>query len=311
MTNDETSEGEWVRPFAVPINIHFAREAADTLREYREMVADGLDNVGVPSTDSPIRSEMAWMQGIPDPVGSARGSLHGMLLEVVGMSWDTAVDHVRALEHDIIRTPAPVWSPLVIARAVLESCLLVDYLFESPLSGATRLARCAGLWRKDTDYSANFAKVLDQDQAATDLDAYVMAALDECGIQARRNASGKITGYEVDGEHSNLDYNITGRTRERLPTWLPMPYGLLSGAAHGRPWMTDRARSLAGEGADLVGEAATVMTALMVGMASLEMGLKSWQRYFGFDLDQVIEEMEQYRELMSLRLMGFAHRSDE
>lgn len=44
------------------------------------MVAGRLDDLGVPSTDSPIRSELTWMQGISDPVGSAR-SLHGTLLE--------------------------------------------------------------------------------------------------------------------------------------------------------------------------------------------------------------------------------------
>ncbi|WP_333734810.1 hypothetical protein [Streptomyces sp. IBSBF 3010] len=303
-------EGEEIRPFAVPINDGFAREAAQTLRDYREMVERCLNETEGPSQEAPVRRDVASIAATPEPVGTARGSLHGMLLDVAGMSWDTALDHVRALEHDIVRKPPPVWSPLVIARAVLESCLLFDYLFEPSISGGLRLARCAGLWRKDTDHSMNLAKILDKEEEVAKLDAYVTQALDECNAVARRSANGKITGYVIDGEGSNLDYNITGRTRDRLPEWLPMPYGLLSGAAHGRPWMTDRARALGSEGGELVGEAAMVMTALMATMASLEMGVRTWQGYFGFDLDAVLAEMTQYRQFMALRLMGFAHATE-
>lgn len=229
-----------------------------------------------------------------------------MLLEVAFMSWSTALDHVRALEHDIVRKPAPVWSPLVIARAVLESCLVFDYLLEPSVSGALRLARGAGLWRKDTEHSRNLAKILEREEEAAGLDVYVTQALGECNVTARRSANGRITGYEVDGEFAPLDYNITERARGRLPDWIPMPYGLLSGAAHGRPWMTDRARALGEEG-NLVGEAATVMAALQVVMAALEMGLKDWQGYFKLDLDLELAELDQYREATFLRLVGFAH----
>ncbi|WP_457492440.1 hypothetical protein [Streptomyces sp. P5_D11] len=310
MTDDEMPEGAGVRPFAVPINDGFAREAAETLRGYRKMVEECLSNAGMPSADSPLRTEMAKVNATPDPVGTARGSLHGMLLDIAGMSWDTALDHVRALEHDIVRKPSPVWSPLVMARAVLESCLLFDYLFEPSISGELRLARCAGLWRKDTDHTTNLAKILEQEEEAAKLDAYVTQALDDCNAVVRKSAKGKTTGYVVDGEDSNLDYNITDQARDRLPEWLPMPYGLLSGAAHSRPWMTDRARARGNEGDGLVGEAATVMTALMVAMASLEMGVKSWQGYFGLDLDAALAEMGQFRQFMAMRLMGFAHATE-
>ncbi|MEU4134576.1 hypothetical protein [Streptomyces wuyuanensis] len=120
------------------------------------------------------------------------------------------------------------------------------------------------------------------------MDGYVTKALGECNIVARMTDNGKITGYIVDGEVSPLEFNITERARNRLPSWLPMPYGLLSGAAHGRPWMTDRARTVSRGGEGLVGEAATVMTAIMVVMASLEMCLKSLQGYFGYELDAAL-----------------------
>lgn len=48
------------------------------------------------------------------------------------------------------------------------------------------------------------------------------------------------------------------------------------------------------------------MTAIMVVMASLEMCLKSLQGYFGYELDAALAELEEYRELMSLRLLGLA-----
>ncbi|MFF0649372.1 hypothetical protein ACFYVV_37870 [Streptomyces tendae] len=310
MTDDEMPEGEEIRPFAVPINDGFAREAVETLRGYRELVEKCLGEAEGPSQGAPVRSEVAWIAATPDPVGTARSSLHGMLLEVGGMSWETAVDHVRALEHDIVRKPPPVWSPLVIARAVLESCLVFDYLFDPSISGALRLARCAGLWRKDSDHSAKLAKLLDQDEQAAELSAEITRALADCDISEKRGARRKVTGHVVDGEVSNLDYVITERVRDRLPAWIPMPYGLLSGAAHGRPWMTDRARRIGDEDGGLVGEAATVMTAIMVVMASLEMGLRTWQGYFGFDLGSDLAELDEYRKLMSLRLMGFAHATE-
>ncbi|MFE7356369.1 hypothetical protein ACFU8Q_25110 [Streptomyces sp. NPDC057543] len=166
MTDGDMPEDTGVRPFAVPITDQFAHEAGETLLGYREMVEGGLSNVGLPSVNSPLRAAMATMDATPDPTGTARGALHGMLLEIAGMLWDTALDHVRALEHDIVRKPAAVWSPLVMARAVMESCLLFGYLFEPSNSCPLRLVRCAGLWRKDTDHSRSLAKVLGEEGRA-------------------------------------------------------------------------------------------------------------------------------------------------
>ncbi|MFE7183151.1 hypothetical protein [Streptomyces erythrochromogenes] len=306
MTHDELPEGEEVRLMAVPITDAFAQAAAEVLREYREMVGRSVQEPE-PKAESPFLAEVASIKSTPDPIGTARGSLHGMLLEIAGMSFDTALDHMKALEHDITREPPPVWSTLVMARAVLESCLFFDYLFEPSISGALRLARCAGLWRRDTDHSANLAKVLEREDEATEVDAYVTKALEACDIIARRNDKNRLTGYIVDGEVSNLDFNITDRARNRLPEWMPMPYGLLSGAAHGRPWMTDRARTMSKDGERLVGEAATVMTAVMVVMASMEMCLRDLQGYLGYELDTALAELEQYRKVTSLRLIGLAH----
>jgi hypothetical protein len=313
MADDDMSEGEDVRPFAVPINDAFAAAAAEALRHYRELVDNCFPDSWEPAAGSPFMSEIESINSTPDPVGTARGSLHGMLLDIAGLSWDTALEHMRALEHDVLMKPPPVWSPLVLSRAVLENCLFLEYLIEPSISGALRLARCAGLWRKDVEHTAKLARAWGSEHQAeaTELDAYVTQALADCNAVERRNANGKLTGYIVDDEVASLDYNITERAATALPSWLPMPYGLLSGAAHGRPWMTGRARSVT-PGADgrLVGEAATVMTALMVVAASLEMSLHAWQGYFGVDLSETLREMEEYRNFFYLRSMGLAHATD-
>jgi hypothetical protein len=305
MTDDEMPKGEEDRFMGVPITDAFAQAAAEVLREYREMVEKSLGR-SEESEDALFLAEIASIISTPK-VGMARGSLYTMLLEIAGMSFDTALDHVKALEHDIVRKPPPVWSTLVMTRAVLESCLFSDYLYDPSISGALRLARCAGLWRKDADHMTGLAKVLAQDDEIAEIDDYVTKALADCGIQARRSASGKITGYIVDGEASNLDFKITERARNRLPEWLPMPYGLLSGVAHGRPWMTNSARTVSKDGEGLVGEAATVMTAIMIVMASMEMCLRSLQGYFGYELDAALAELKEYRKLISLRLSDLAH----
>ncbi|KAA0924256.1 hypothetical protein [Streptomyces apricus] len=314
MTDDEMLEEETVRPFVVPINDEFAAQAAAALRHYRELVENAFSDGWEPAAGSPFVADTACNEAVADPVGSARGSLYAMLLDIAGLSWSTALDHVRALEHDITRKPPPVWSPLVSARAVLESCLFLQYLIEPSISCGLRLARCAGLWRKDVQHSTQAARVFgaEQEAEAADLDAYVTQALADANVSERSNAQGRITGYEVDGEVSSLDYKITDRAKAALPSWVPMPYAILSGAAHGRPWMTGSTRRGADEtdGA-LVGEAATVMTALMVVMASLEMCLAAWQGFFGADLNETFTELEEHRSQAFMYLLGLAHAADD
>ncbi len=100
-----------------------------------------------------------------------------------------------------------------------------------------------------------------------------------------------MIGYEVDGEKSGLDINITEEAKA-MPSHMPAPYRILSGAAHGRPWMTNRARMLAEDSEDdLVGEAATVMTAVAVVAGALETALKAWRDYFGLNLGDTLEHL--------------------
>ncbi|MFK0223939.1 hypothetical protein ACIQWN_37900 [Streptomyces vinaceus] len=309
MTDDEIPEGEAVLPFAVPITGKFAEAAAGDLKSYRKRAENGFPG-GPPAATSPFMTDIETMRAMAESEATARMSLHSMLIDIVGLSFDTALDHVRALEHDIVRDPAPVWSPLVSARAVLESCLFLEYLIDPSISCGLRLARCAGLWRKDTDHATKAARVFgpEQQAGAANMDTYVTRALKDAKVLECHNAKGTLVGYKVDGAAASLDFSITERARTALPAWIPMPYGLLSGAAHSRPWMTDRARKTGmNAGSGLVGEAATVMTALMVAMASLEMSLKAWQGYFGCDLAETLTELEEHRRQGRIYLLAMAH----
>lgn len=175
----------------------------------------------------------------------------------------------------------------------MESCLFLHYVIDPEISGAKRLARCAGLWRTDVEHMEKAARAFGPAQVAevAKTKDYVLAALRDVGAVERKNSQGRLIGYEVDGENSGLDINITEQAKA-MPSHLPAPYRILSGAAHGRPWMTGRARELARDSEDdLVGEVATVMTAVVVVAGALETALKAWRDYFGLDLGDALEHL--------------------
>lgn len=175
----------------------------------------------------------------------------------------------------------------------MENCLFLHYLIDPDITGAKRLARCAGLWRTDVEHMEKAAKAFGPTQVAeiAKTKDYVLTALGDVGAVERTNPQGRLIGYEVDGEKSGLDINITEEAKA-MPSHLPAPYRILSGAAHGRPWMTNRARMLAEDSNDdLVGEAATVMTAVAVVTGALETALKAWRDYFGLDLGDSLEHL--------------------
>ncbi|WP_406408227.1 hypothetical protein OG923_06855 [Streptomyces halstedii] len=175
----------------------------------------------------------------------------------------------------------------------MENCLFLHYLIDPEISGEKRLARCAGLWRTDVEHMEKTARAFGPVQVAevAKTKDYVLTALRDVGALERTNAQGRLIGYEVDGEKSGMDINITAEAKA-LPSHLPAPYRILSGAAHGRPWMTNRARMLAEDSEDdLVGEAATVMTAVVVVAGALETALKAWRDYFGLNLGDTLEHL--------------------
>ncbi|MFI9586772.1 hypothetical protein ACIHCQ_34205 [Streptomyces sp. NPDC052236] len=53
-----------------------------------------------------------------------------------------------------------------------------------------------------------------------------------------------------------------------------------------------------------------MVTAIAVTTASLEMCLRAWQGYCGFELSATLDELEEHRQFMSLHLMGLAHATE-
>ncbi|MFE3205838.1 hypothetical protein [Embleya sp. NPDC059237] len=286
-------------PFAVPITDEFAAFVAQALGDFHRLAGNGLSERSDLAADSPFKREADAHRALPDVVGAARMSLLDLLLDVTRLFWDNALDHARAVEANVLATPAPVWAPLTLSRTVMENVLLHHYLLDSSIAGGLRLARLAGLWRTDIGHMEKMAEALGHPGAAANTANTKSGAsrvLADARVRERFNTSGKLVGYEADGDKAAMDVNITEQARAAMPTWLPAPYRLLSGAAHGRRWMIGRARvGAAGTGEALVSEAATLVTAAMVVFGSLEVAVATWQNYLGVDLDTVRRDMETHR----------------
>ncbi|MFJ9714762.1 hypothetical protein ACIRPQ_02250 [Streptomyces sp. NPDC101213] len=309
--SDVMPEGEAIRLFTVPITDSLACEAASILARFREL-ADGALRVSDQeafdrNTGSPYRQECAEIEALDEPLRGERSSLHAMLMETADLTKDNAFDHVRALEHDILMQPPPVWSPLTLSRVVMEGVLFSEYLLDPAISLNKRFARVAGVWVTD----ARYAQKQGEANGATPDDAggmlqYAEDALRRCQAAERFNDRGRLVGYSFDGESAPMDINITERANRVMPRWLPTPYRLTSGAAHNRPWMIGRARDLSGN-YDLVGEAATVMAAVMVSLGSIETVVGLFGTYFGVDMSTTLEQMEEERVTFLYRSIAIAH----
>lgn len=310
--NDVMPEGEAIRLFTVPITQELAQEAAAILTRFRDIADDALRVKDMAAfeqnTTSLFRRESSEIDALGEPLRSERHSLHGLLLETANLTKDNALDHVRALEHDILMQPPPVWSPLTLSRVAMEGVLFSEYLFDPTIPLNKRLARLAGMWMTDAIHSQMAARALGpEDQAkATEMLAYVQDCLRKCQATERRNGNGKLIGYSIDSESAPLDINITERAAQAMPTWLPAPYRLTSGAAHNRPWMIGRAKDLAG-GDGLAGEAATVVAAVMVAMGAIETVVHAFGEFFGVDVRDGLQEMTNERVTFLYRAVGIAH----
>ncbi|WP_030459420.1 hypothetical protein [Kitasatospora sp. NRRL B-11411] len=126
------------------------------------------------------------------------------------------------------------------------------------------------------------------DRAAANAGARVAAA----GAMPWLNVNGKLLGHMVGTEYAPLDFVISTQIKAFLPHWALGSYPLLSGAAHGRPWMIARGRTDSGEWR---GEAATVMAAVMVVMGALESGVSALGEYLGIDTTAALADMESTR----------------
>jgi hypothetical protein len=309
--NDVLPEGEAIRLFAVPITDSLTREAASVLGRFRVLADVALRAPDQDAFDrdatSPFRQETAEIDALAEPLRGERSRLHAMIVDTADLTKDNALDHARALQHDILMKPPPIWSPLALSRVVMEGVLFSEYLLDPAISLDKRFARVAGVWVTD----ARHAQKQGEANGATPEEArgmldYAQDALRRCQATERFNDNGKLVGYSFGNESAPMDLNITERATKAMPEWLPTPYRLTSGAAHNRPWMIARARELSG-GNGLVGEAATVMAAVMVSLGCIETVVGLFGTYFGVDVTESLEQMEEERIAFLYRAIAIAH----
>lgn len=294
MTDTDTDDA-FLRPLRVPIIEPFAHLTSAVLTDVREVL--------VSTTATDPDPECLWFQqavqlgGDEDSVANHRRALLGLGLQAANDIWQNALDLLAAIAHDVQRVPAPVWSPLSLARGVLEASLLSRYLLDPGISPKMRLARTAGLWHTDAQYELRTATAWGTPPAAGEgMLANVQTAMSECQIAEWRGKTGRLTGFDVDGERAPLDMNITEEAAAALPPWMPEPYRLSSGAAHSRPWVIGRGSVIAqerGTGEAYAGEAATVATSVMVAIAALGAAHEAWNQIFGLGRQDVAGTLQQ------------------
>ncbi|WP_327074398.1 hypothetical protein OG196_31645 [Kitasatospora purpeofusca] len=302
MTDLHDSPDESIRPFCVPISAPLAQASAEVLRTFRALADKATIDLGEINTGSSFGREVEALTALPGaPEKEARRGLHALAVDAGQLTWAHAVDHVRALEHDVLMDPPPVWSPLALARVVLEGFTFTHHLYDPSISLAQRLARAASLdGQAGRNVKAASIAFGPEEQAGAlrrlaDAEAMVLTA---GAVPRRAGQKRKVIGYEIDGEYAPLNHGITDQSRLLLPDWAAGSYPLLSGAAHGRPWMIARARSASGWN----GEAATVLAAVTTVLGALESAVATFGGYFNTDIGAVQAELADVR-------MAFLHRS--
>ncbi|WP_405525847.1 hypothetical protein OG426_25930 [Streptomyces canus] len=311
MTDAHTGADEGIRLLCVPISEPFARASAEILCTFRELADKALAAPDELDPNGVFCREAAALATLPDgQQKEARQGLHSLAVDGGQLIWVHAVDHIRALEHDILMQPPPVWSPLTLARVVLEGCSFTHYLYDPAIPLAQRLARVSGLCVSEANNEARAAASFgpEEQAAARARQAEAQKLVREANALERRNdRRNRVIGYTVDGEEAPLDHKIGAQAKAFLPDWAADAYPLLSGAAHGRPWMIARARSEGG----WAGEAATVMAAVMTVMGAVESGIKAWGDYFGADVSGALEEMATARTAFLYKGIALAHANDQ
>ncbi|MEU6368299.1 hypothetical protein ABZ876_21765 [Streptomyces sp. NPDC046931] len=295
------------RLFCVPINPAPAQASSGLLRAFREHTGRAVELPAGAVPGGVWAKEAETLNAMPEgPERDARWHLHQLLVDACRLIWAHALDHVRALEHDLMMSPPPVWSPLTLCRATLEGAAFVGYLCDPAVSVGQRVARAASLRVKEAQNQSGAAAVLGpEEQAAAVRDiAEAEQLVTAAGAVQQVNRRGRLTGYTVDGESAPLDHSISAEIKAFLPPWSTSSYPLVSGAAHGRPWMIARGRSADGSWA---GEAATALAALITVMGALEAGVDAWGAYLGRDVSAVLVAMEDARMSFLTDSFGLAY----
>jgi hypothetical protein len=265
----------------VPISAEFAGAAADCVAEIRRLAvlpAD-LDE----GSGAPFFRDMAAIRRLPQPAQDVRSRLIGLGMSGATVSWASADDHLRALEADLRRQPAPVWSMMTLARAIQESAVFVCYVAEPEIGVHERLTRIAATWLQDVDYLTKAAPEWHPGRQSARQDRqFRIDELVRAGFIL--NSATAPTTVSLDGASTPVNLNVTARAKLLMPPDAPEPYRLASGAVHARPWF------LSGNAIEQDGEWstswATVVSAVVIAAHSARGGVQSLCSYLGLDDDQ-------------------------
>jgi hypothetical protein len=265
-----------------PINREFAETAATTIREAVDIVESAFAEPA--NQDSPFQRDQAVIDAMNEDVREVRSRLIGTGISGSNMVFQNAIDHLRMLAVDATREPAPVWSPLTNTRVILETIVVACYMLEPGISTELRIARIAGMLIAEADkaYQADrtFTTAAEASSAAHRNET--LSEMARGGIVL--NGKPPKRSVRVGVERAQADLNMTYETTRLLNGSLPgEPYRLLSGASHARPWLLRRVATE--ENGRFTGQTATLATAVVTSLLSLEAWADCWSGYFGIEMD--------------------------
>jgi hypothetical protein len=262
----------------VMISEEFAGAAADCVAELRRLAALSADVEE--GSGAPFFRDMAAIRELPEPAQEVRSRLIGLGLSGANVTWASADDHLRSLEGDLRRWPAPVWSTMTLARAIQESAVFVCYVAEPEISVHERLVRIAATWLQDVDYLAKAAPAWHPGRQAAQQDRQFR--IDEllCGGFMLNSATAPTT-VGLDGASAPVKLNVTARAKLLLSPEAPEAYRLASGAVHARPWFLS-GNAIEQDGAWSTSWA-TVVSAVVIAARAVRSGVQSLCGYLGLD----------------------------
>lgn len=212
------------------------------------------------------------------------------------------LDHLAAVAADLRREPFPVWSSTTLVRAALEAEATFSYLLVPRSAVHLRLARTAGLELTDAEHRIKLAKDLgpEFEAGARKRREKLVKLYRQAGIEmVTGRKSSAIAGMRVEGEQAPTDISFTDEVRKFWPAELPVPYRVLSGAAHSRNWVLGSWDEFAATGA-------TALHVMQVSGQIVETWLALWEEYTGVSTSG---EREQVRRNCATVSAAFIYRA--
>jgi hypothetical protein len=281
----------------VPLTPDIARLISQTLGVYRVHTNDALAAQGPGYTPGgAFRTDRDAVNAAPPEKRRVQDRILATGMEGADLAFTNAQDHISALESDLLRDPAPIWSTLTLCRAILESTVVGCHLLDPSVTTNVRLARMAALWLDDTSLAERSAGTFGVEHAeeVREYGQFKLSELSVGGFSVDRDAKNRPVRVQFGDASAPLSLNMTDAATKLLPAGMPSSYRLGSGAAHSRPWLLERSATKTPSG-EYVGEAATAEAASLTAMFCMEAYVSAWGPYFGLQVNESLGAMEAAR----------------